>query len=552
MGMLSVEDGLLAFSAILEREATPSVHVVAPPVYWRNAAKFVPRAAAIAADLRQVRDDATNWNPSSDDKIGFEHHRGVPTVVGAVDVTGSTVLATPPRGVSFEQVIEIVKLVLGIDTIELDVPLGRQGLESLTSVDLKSKLDELLGPGRVTLQDLMMETPEDFIHGALGTDNIAGGDGEGLASAYGASGQSKGANGHRTIGDGHGKVSGTTTTSAVASAAGMAAIKTTVKIKMRIFCLPWAGGVSENLYDHWNGLFPSCIEVWPVPIPGRGRCSSDTPLELVGELAEHLIETLPLDDDVPYAVFGTCLGAIVGYEMIQRLQRAGRRPPVLFFPAAVSPPDVYSSVITDIYNPNKSLLSLMGLRRERAGLRDRVLERLRGWRSLPKEEVLYAFEAGHFAGIEEMKQSDALFDQVAPMAVNDIIMACRYDYLGGVNQPLSCPIVAFDGLQDNTIPKGYMKGWRRHTKSTFTRILVDSNHYFVATHYLQLASACSDACLRVLDEGRRRVKDGGQIEHSKNKGSIWVFLTVWALLVLVMVLASSPAAPFGGHSASRL
>ena len=96
-------------------------------------------------------------------------------------------------------------------------------------------------------------------------------------------------------------------------------------------------------------------------------------------------------------------------------------------------------MITDIYNPNKSLLSLMGLRRERAGLRDRVLERLRGWRSLPREEVLYAFEAGHFAGIEEMKQSDALFDQVAPMAVNDIIMACRYDYLARCQPAIVMP-----------------------------------------------------------------------------------------------------------------
>ncbi|MEO2191081.1 MAG: beta-ketoacyl synthase N-terminal-like domain-containing protein [bacterium] len=548
MGMLSVEDGLFAFSEILQRDALPSVHVVTPPLYWINAAKFVPRAAAISADLRRVEGHGTDWRHSGYNTSALQHPYGARSAGEVVDAADSTLLPTP-RVVSFEDVTEVIKTVLGTDAIELDVPLGRQGLESLTSIDLKSKLDELLGAGRVTLQDLMMETPEDFIHGALGTEHPSNSAVGVLAEANESSGESAHAKEHRETGKVVGVATSTTTASVAASTGAM---RTKPKIQMRIFCLPWAGGVSENLYSHWNSLFPSCIEVWPVPIPGRGRRSGDKPLELVSELAEHLIVTLPLDDDVPYAIFGTCLGAIVGYEMIQRLERAGRRPPMLFFPAAVSPPDVYSSVITEIYNPNKSLLSLLGLRRAQAGLRDRVLERLRGWRSLPKDEVLYAFEAGHFAGIEEMKQSDELFDQVAPMAVNDIIMACRYDYLAGINQPLSCPIVAFDGVQDNTIPTGYMKGWGRHTKREFTRILVDSNHYFVASHYLQLASACSDACLRAL-EGRRRGKgphhgDGhhpGAQDHAVDASrSLRVFMIVWALLVVMVALASA-AAPLG-------
>jgi len=241
-------------------------------------------------------------------------------------------------------------------------------------------------------------------------------------------------------------------------------VVTSVKVTMRLFCLPWAGGVSENLYSQWNGLFPSCIEVWPVPIPGRGRRAKDTPLELVGDLAQHLIETLPFDDELPYAIFGTCLGAIVGYEMIQRLERAGRKPPVLFFPAAVSPPDVYSSVITDIYNPDRSLRALLGLKKKDAGLRDRVLERLRSWRSLPKDEVLYAFEAGHFAGIEEMKRSTELFDQVAPMAVNDIIMACRWVSTSLVMRPYA-PTLALTGR--TRFARSQVRLSRRHQRARF-------------------------------------------------------------------------------------
>jgi hypothetical protein len=57
---------------------------------------------------------------------------------------------------------------------------------------------------------------------------------------------------------------------------------------------------------------------------------------------------------------------------------------------------------------------------------DEVMRILRGWKELPKEQLLRAFEAGHFAGIEEMKQNDRLFQRVAPMAVNDIMMAVQY------------------------------------------------------------------------------------------------------------------------------
>lgn len=51
---------------------------------------------------------------------------------------------------------------------------------------------------------------------------------------------------------------------------------------------------------------------------------------------------------------------------------------------------------------------------------------LRGWKDLPKHILLKAFEAGNFAGVEEMRRNDRLFERVAPMGVNDIMMAVQY------------------------------------------------------------------------------------------------------------------------------
>ena len=62
------------------------------------------------------------------------------------------------------------------------------------------------------------------------------------------------------------------------------------------------------------------------------------------------------------------------------------------------------------------------------------------------------FEAGSFAGIEEMRTNERLLRRVAPMGVNDIAMACRYQFLTACD--LDIPVTTFDGLADQTIERG--------------------------------------------------------------------------------------------------
>jgi hypothetical protein len=59
---------------------------------------------------------------------------------------------------------------------------------------------------------------------------------------------------------------------------------------------------------------------------------------------------------------------------------------------------------------------------------EQLLNILRGWRSLPRDQVLAAFRAGNFAGVDEMERSEALFARVAPLGVADILMAVQYRY----------------------------------------------------------------------------------------------------------------------------
>lgn len=86
---------------------------------------------------------------------------------------------------------------------------------------------------------------------------------------------------------------------------------------------------------------------------------------------------------------------------------------------------------------------------------EEALANLRAWDKLPKEKLLESFEQAHFAGIEEIKQNDKLFQRLAPMAVADLVMAMTYE--STPCQLLPVPIVAFDGTLDTTIPRGESK-----------------------------------------------------------------------------------------------
>ena len=100
-------------------------------------------------------------------------------------------------------------------------------------------------------------------------------------------------------------------------------------------------------------MLPASIQVCPVELPGRGRREGEEGITDARELAKVLAHGLPLKDK-PYAVFGTCLGAIVGYEVVREVERSGCAPmPALLVPAAVSPPHLYAKVIQALYSKDQ-------------------------------------------------------------------------------------------------------------------------------------------------------------------------------------------------------
>ena len=103
-----------------------------------------------------------------------------------------------------------------------------------------------------------------------------------------------------------------------------------ISVKMRLFCFPYAGGISENVFARqaslicndsrsgipvcsniftnimsrgemfkyicrWAMMMPPSIQVCPVELPGRGRREEEMSISNVVELAQILAHALPLE-----------------------------------------------------------------------------------------------------------------------------------------------------------------------------------------------------------------------------------------------------------------
>ncbi|MFA5075287.1 MAG: thioesterase domain-containing protein [Candidatus Babeliales bacterium] len=89
--------------------------------------------------------------------------------------------------------------------------------------------------------------------------------------------------------------------------------------KIRLFCLPYAGGFAE-FYLSWKRLLPSWIELCPLQLPGRSYCAHEECSKDINKLLEEIIEVIEQYVDRPFAIFGHSMGSILAYEAAIRLK----------------------------------------------------------------------------------------------------------------------------------------------------------------------------------------------------------------------------------------
>ncbi len=229
---------------------------------------------------------------------------------------------------------------------------------------------------------------------------------------------------------------------------------TAVNPRVRLFCLPHAGG-GATAYHPWTTELSPVVHVCPVLLPGREMRLSESLYTHIEPLVEALDRELRPWLDMPYAIFGHSMGALLAFEWTRRLQREGQPMPDWIFLSGRRAPDMPDDT---------SLLHLLPDH-------DFVEQLTRRYNGIPQEFL----------------ENSALMEVFLPILRADI--AVVESYIFQEDEPLDCPITAFAGANDQSVSWNQLFAWKRHTRRRFQMQIFPGGHFYPQRPLLQTISA---------------------------------------------------------------
>lgn len=215
--------------------------------------------------------------------------------------------------------------------------------------------------------------------------------------------------------------------------------------KMRLFCLPYAGGAT-TVFRTWGSVLGPQVEVCAVQLPGRDTRWKERPFEQLSALTPVLGEALRPMLDKPFAIFGYSVGALIGYCLTRWLHHQSLPAPQLLAVAARAAPH------------------LPRLRPAVHGLSD----------------ALFIQELHRFGGTPNaVLENQELRELFLPVLRADFALFETYVHVS--EPPLSCPIAAFAGSADATTSIEQVQAWQEHTTGRFSLNTILGGHFFVNT-----------------------------------------------------------------------
>ncbi|MEV4518463.1 alpha/beta fold hydrolase [Dactylosporangium sp. NPDC049525] len=195
--------------------------------------------------------------------------------------------------------------------------------------------------------------------------------------------------------------------------------------------------MSRHLLADWD--------VALLDLPGRGKRAADTPLTGMAAVVGRALADLEPLRDVPVALFGHSMGAIVAWEVARAWTAAGT-PPLWVGLSGRQPP---------------------GWPAGRGGLH-----------RLGDAALLAAL--ADLGGVPDwLAENPAFRDRFLRLVRADLAAVDSY-HPAGVQAPLDCPLTVYGGARDQWAPPAAMAAWSQRTTGPFTHHTFPGGHFYFA------------------------------------------------------------------------
>jgi surfactin synthase thioesterase subunit len=228
--------------------------------------------------------------------------------------------------------------------------------------------------------------------------------------------------------------------------------------RRRLVCLPFAGGGAAT-YRQWTRFLPEDVEVVSVQLPGRELARNGPPLDSIDAMAAAAHGAVRSTTDLPYAVFGHSMGALIAFELAFALEHDGGRPPVALFVSGRRPPDE-----TDLAAPVHGL---------------------------PDAEFLDELQRRYGGVPDVVRREPELLALLLPGLRADVRALETYRIADDTR--VACPVHVYGGREDTRPRPDQLEGWTRRTEQPVRVQLFPGGHFFVAE---EPAAICADIAAR--------------------------------------------------------
>ncbi|HVR21736.1 MAG TPA: alpha/beta fold hydrolase [Candidatus Polarisedimenticolia bacterium] len=229
--------------------------------------------------------------------------------------------------------------------------------------------------------------------------------------------------------------------------------------KQRLFCFPYAGG-SARLFRSWHEWLAPEIEAIAVELPGRGFHVRSPLIDDIDEMIAQILTVIDPLIDIPFALFGHSMGALIAFELSVALRRTERNLPAHLFVSAMCAPHA-------------------------AHLRKMA-------HHLPDSEFLNMLRSLNGTSADALDDR-GLLELFLPILRADFRLAETYMYTP--QPPLPHPITVFGGLADPTTPADSLPAWGKHTAGECSIRLLEGDHFFIHHHDHVMAASISKSLL---------------------------------------------------------